>query len=321
MFLIKNSTASILQKADMAVADLASGGLLNPEQTDRFIEIIHSEPTILKQARFEKMNSPKKNIDKMGFATRIMRPAVSGTGLAVGDRSKPTTDQIQLDAKELIAEVRLPYDVIEDNIERGNINAAGANSSPKPVTGGVKDTIMKLIGKRVALDLEELGLLGDTAHATDTYLQVLDGYLKQITSNTVDHSAAAISKALFKNGLKTLPKQFHRDKTSLRNLISVAQETEYRNSLSDRVTGLGDSMIQGFSGVYGFGVPVQPTALMPEDQGILSPMLNLIWGVQRKVSVETDKDISARVYIIVVTVRTDFKIEDENAAVKYTNLG
>ena len=310
----------IIQKADMALSDLAAGGLLNPEQSSKFIQDVLAAPTILPTLRVVQMNSPQMKIDKIGFATRILHPATSATSLVVGDRSKPTTGSISLSTKEVIAEVRLPYDVIEDNIERGNINAAGANAAAAPVQGGFKDTIVSMIAGRVALDLEELGLLGDTTSG-DAYLALVDGFLARAQANTVDMAGAVISKTMFKNGLKALPKQYHRNLPALRHMISVNQEIEYRDSLANRDTGLGDSIIEGFRGVFGYGVPVEKTPMMPEANGLLTYPKNFVMGIQRKISMEVDKDITARVFIIVVTARIDFQIEDTSAVVQYTNIG
>ncbi|NIP54110.1 MAG: hypothetical protein GWN00_01425 [Aliifodinibius sp.] len=314
-------TKQIIEKADMTLADLASGGLLNPEQASAFFRQVQISPTILRSVRMVPMSGPQRNIDKIGFGSRILKPAVSATALDIADRSKPTTGQVQLNTKEVIAEVNLPYDVIEDNIERGRLNQAGASSDPKPVQGGFKDTIVDMIAERVAIDLEELGLLGDTAHATDTYLQLADGWLKLMTSNIVNQASATITKTMFKNGLQTLPKQFHRNLMALSHYTSINQELEYRETLSDRATNLGDNMIQGRQPVFGMGVPLRSAAQMPEDTGMLTFPQNLIWGVQRQVSFEVDKDIRERVFIIVVTCRCAFQIEDELATVKYTNIG
>jgi hypothetical protein len=49
--------------------------------------------------------------------------------------------------------------------------------------------------------------------------------------------------------------------------------------------------------------------------------LNLIFGVQRQIHIESDKDIQAREYIIVLTARVDLQVEEELAGVKYINLG
>lgn len=318
----------IIEKADMTLADLSSGGLLNAEQAAKFIRIVQVQPTILKQVRMVTMGSPQKNIDKIGFGARILMPATSGVALAAdasptNRRSKPTTSQIQLNTKEVIAEVRLPYDVIEDNIEQARMGLGvdnGVTNSGKPVQGSFKDTIVQMIGERVALDLEELALLGDTASG-DAYLALTDGFLKLTTSNVVDQASGVISKTMFKNGLKALPKQYHRNLAALRHMVSVNQEIEYRDSLANRDTGLGDSIVEGFRGVFGYGVPVEKTPMMPEDSGLLINPKNMIWGIQRKISMEVDKDISSRVFIIVVTARVDFQIEDELGAVLYENIG
>lgn len=48
--------------------------------------------------------------------------------------------------------------------------------------------------------------------------------------------------------------------------------------------------------------------------------LNLIFGIQRQMSMEFDKG-HRRVYIIVLTCRVDFQIEETEAIVEYTNIG
>jgi hypothetical protein len=315
-----SSNSEILRKADLAIGDLASGGLLNPEQSDSFIRNLIAQPTLLSQARVVSMNSPQRTINKIGFGSRIMRAATSATALSAGDRSAPDLGKISLATKEVIAEIRLPYDVIEDNVERGNLNMAGANSDPQAVTGGIKDTIMALIAERAALDLEELGLLGDTA-SLDAYLALTDGFLKRTTSNVVDNAAATISKDMFKAGLKTLPDAYLRNRPAMRHFVSVDNEIEYRDTLAARETNLGDAAIQARNPVFGFGVPIEAVSLMPAAQGLFTNPLNLIMGIQRQVSIEVDKIITDRVFVIVLTARVDFQVEEELAAVKYINIG
>lgn len=315
-----SNNSDLLRKADLAVSDLESGGgKLNPEQTSAFIRKLIDQPTMLRNARTVQMNSPQREINKIGFGSRILRPAVSNTALDAADRVKPTTEQILLSTKEVIAEVHLPYDVIEDNIERARVDESVA-AGPGGVAGGIKDTIMTLIAERAALDLEELALNGDTASG-DTYLALIDGWLKLANVNTLDVLSAAISKDMFKGGLKTMPSKYLRNRPAMGHFVSVDNETEYRDTLANRETGMGDNMIAGTNAVFGFGVPVVPVALMPETDGLFTQAQNLIWGIQRDVSIETDKDIRARAYIIVLTARVDFKLEEPDAAVRYTNIG
>ena len=60
---------------------------------------------------------------------------------------------------------------------------------------------------------------------------------------------------------------------------------------------------------------------MPASKGLYVDPLNLIFGIQRKVTIEFDKDIRARVYIIVLTCRIACAVEETDAVVAYTNIG
>lgn len=315
---------ALLAKADLVIGDLVSnGGVLNPEQANTFVRKLIEAPSIINVARTVEMNAPQRNINKIQFATRIMRAGVSGTALSAGDRSAPTTEQIQLNTQEVIAEVRLPYDVIEDNIERGNIgqNYDGTGSQGTPAGGGLVATILTLIAERAALDLEELAIKGSTA-STDDYLALTDGYLTTVNAggNIVDLAGATITKDMFKKGLLTLPDQYKRQLGSMWHMIAKNNEVEYRDTLADRATALGDQTIQGRNAVFGFGVPILGVDLMPIDQGLLSNPLNFLFGIQRNIMMEFDKDISARVWKVVLTARVDFQVEEDEAAVNYTNI-
>ncbi len=318
------SNQALLAKADIVLGDLVTnGGILNPEQANAFVRKLIEAPSIINVARTVEMNAPQRNINKIQFATRIMRAGVSGTALSSSDRSQVTTEQIQLNTREVIAEVRLPYDVIEDNIERGNIgqNYDGTGSQGTPAGGGLVSTILTLIAERAALDLEELALKGDTT-STDDYLALTDGYLEVISDggNLVDLNGATITKSMFKSGLLTMPDQYKRQLGGMFHFIAKNNEVEYRDTLADRATALGDANIQARNAVFGFGVPIMGVDLMPIDQGLLSNPLNFLFGIQRNVMMEFDKDISARVWKVVLTARVDFQVEETLAAVKYLNI-
>lgn len=327
------STNETLLKADWAIGDItANSGLLNPEQANAFIRKLLIQPTLLAQARKVVMNSPTRKINKIQFADRILKAGytafndpseASANSRYLNDqtdreRSKVTTEQIELNTKEVIAEVRLPYEVIEDQIERGNIglsrDGGGASS------GGIVSTIMDLIAERAALDLEELAILGDTGSA-DPYLALTDGYLKRFTSNIEDAGGAVVSRTIFKNGSKRMPTQYRRNRAQMRHYVSTENEIEYRDTLANRETSVGDAMHQSLSPVYAAGTQVEGVGLMPSTTGILTHPLNMIFGIQRQIHIESDKDIRGRQYIIVLTARVDMQVEEELAGVKYTNLG
>lgn len=311
-----SSNQNLIQKADLALADLAAnGGLLNPEQTDKFIQTLMDSPTLINRSRVVTMNGPQKKINKIGFGSRILRRAVSSTELAANQRAKPDLGQISLNTKEVIAEIHLPYDVLEDNIEGGNINI-GMGSQPN----GIGDTIVALLGQRAALDLEELAILGDTTSGDD-YLAMTDGFLKLADMHVVNALGATVTKDIFKKAVKAMPDKYLRNRNELEFFISVDQETEYRDTVANRVTGLGDAALVSANGLAVFGSTIGGVALMPNAKGIYTNPNNLIFGIQRKINIEFDKDIRSRKYIIVLTARVDFQVEETDAVVTITNMG
>ena len=299
---MRPTTREVLQKADIAVANLqASGGYLNPEQANAFIDLVIDSPTLLREVRQVRMNSPQRLIEKVGFSSRILRAApISGQALDAADRAAPTTEKIQLNTKEVMAEVHLPYDVLEDNIEREDFEA----------------TIMRHIADRVALDLEELLVKGDTS-AADPYLALLDGVIAQASSHVIQPPTAdtAMKKTRFRECIIAMPDKYLRSRREFRFWVSYDNEMIYRDTLADRETGLGDTMVEGYRPVWAYGIPVVPAAMVDNSYVIFTHPKNIVWGVQRQIQVETDKSIRERVYVIVVTMRIDMKFETEDAVV------
>lgn len=316
---------SLLQKADITIADLqANGGDLLPEQGATFIRKLIKQSTLLPQVRTVEMSASTRKINKISFASRILRKAVSSTAPTSSQRSKPTTEQIELNTKEVIAVVYIPYDVMEDNIERA---AAANNEASNDGPGAFRNTIIELIAERAASDLEEGLLLGDTAYTSgdqddQDFMTLWDGYLKRAETegNVADAGNQTVTKAMFKAGMKALPPQYQKNIPSMKHFVSMNNEIEYRDTLSDRGTSMGDSYTTGAAPAYAYASKVEGIQYMPENEGLYTNPLNLIFGIQRRVSMEFDKDIEARVYKIVLTARVDCQIEEAEAVVFYDNI-
>lgn len=312
---------TLVQKADLALADLASGGLLQPEQSNTFFRKIIDAPTILNQTRFVPMARPKMEINKIGFGSRILRAANQGTisspltgeegtrALARADRIKPTLSKITLETKEVIAEINLPYEVLEDNIEGGNIDG-----------NRFQETVLTMIAEAAARDLEEKLILGDTASG-DTYLALQDGILKQAVSNIVNHNNATISATFFKNMINALPDRYKRFLTEMKFFTSRSREIDYRLVVANRQTALGDALLTGTTPVSVLGVPLQGASQIPNAQSLLTVPRNIVVGLQRDMRMEFDKDIRERVIIVVLTMRLDHLFEEEDMVVKGINIG
>lgn len=317
----KKAYEMMKKRADVSIGQLTSaGGLLLPQQANKFIDFILEEPTILKQARLVRMAAPEVKVNRMGFDSRILRAArQAGSANDDGsndryvrknDRAAPNFAQLTLTSKEVIAEVRIPYEVLEDNIEGQSF----------------EEHLMRSIAARVAVDLEELALWGDvTLAGTDPYLGLFDGWMKLANAHVLDNASAGISPDMFAMAQKTLPQKYSRLLPRLKAWVSVSNHISYRQMVARRQTGYGDSAIQNDQNIraFGLGVEAAPMIGIKEngESGLVTVPDNLIWGVRREITIETAKDIRSREIIIVVTARVGTQIDDKEAVVRLQNIG
>ncbi|WP_448011794.1 phage major capsid protein [Bacillus altitudinis] len=296
----------VINKAEVTLATLKTGGLMNPTQSSTFIRMVQNAPTLLQDARVIPMDSDAQKIEKIGFGQRILRPGVEGKAVPASDRVAPTTSTVELNAKEVIAEVNITYDTLENNIEGD----------------ALQNTIMQMLAERAAVDIEELILNGDTK-SEDTYLAQLDGIRKQATSHIVDVAGEPLTRQVFKQGYKAVPPKYLRVPQEFRFYSSPGQEVEWKDKVADRQTNLGDAAVQGVLS-SAFGVPVKGIANMqPYDADgtdvsdiLLTHPKNIILGFSRNIRIEVDKDIRNRKFIIVLTAKLDSKFEEEDAVAK-----
>lgn len=221
---------------------------------------------------------------------------------------------MQLNTKEVIAEINITYDTLENNIEKD----------------GLQQTIMQILAERAAVDIEELVVNGDTS-SSDPYLAQLDGIRKQTVSHVIDGNGEELSRATFKKGLKAIPAKYLRLPQEFRFYTSQGMEIEWKDRVADRQTNLGDLAVQGGLS-SAFGVPVKGVSnLQPYSVGegdsqydasdiILTHPKNIILGFSRNIRIEVDKDIRSRKFIIVLTAKLDSKFEEEDASAKIVNV-
>jgi len=304
----------IINKAAMQLSDLASGGLMNTAQFNTFYRKMIDAPTILKDARNVPMNIDSMKVEKIGFGQRVLRAGQEGVALTEAQRSKPTTSTITLNAKEVIAEVNITYDTLENNIEKG----------------GLQNTIMSMLAERVALDMEELIINGDTASA-DPYLALIEGIRKKAVSHIFDAAGNVVDKGLFKQLYNKIPTKYLRNPAEWRYYASYANELEWKDQVVARQTALGDQTLQGgMPNAYGIGVKgiamlqeyeatIETVTQQVNDAFLVHPK-NILVGFSRNVRVEVDKDIRERKFIVVLTAKLDTQFEEEDAVAKAINI-
>lgn len=314
------SDKDIIQRADLALSDLSSnGGLLTVEQQSAFVRTLQEQSTILGKCRFVTMKNPSLEINKIIFGQRFLRAAsqdpnasdavYTGAGryLVPSARGKVSTSKVTLNTNEIIGEVRIGYELLEDNIERDQL----------------RNTILTLVANRAALDLEDLILSGDTSVANNSpdnsFIRLINGLFIQSTSNVVDAGGDAFDATVMANTLKTMPKAF-RNIPNTEVFVTRNTEIDIRQGLASRNTGLGDSYLQGTAPLTLFGKGISGADRMPDNKGFYTDPKNIIVGWHRNMRMEMDTDIRSRELIFVWTARVDMKLEEETAFVKIINL-
>ena len=309
---MKLTIDQILEKA-FTSGDLASGGLLNPEQSSTFVQGIIDNSVIIKECRRVPMKSDKRQIDKITYGSDILQkpPAV---GTAPTNVTKPVTSKVILSATELLVAIDVGYDALEDSIEGK----------------GLFDTIMSLTDKEVARELDILLLHGDTAGGTGDYLEVLDGVLKQITTNVYDATGKKLDKDVLFATVKKIPSRFYDVETDYRFYVSHLARLDYIQALAD--AGVNDAFIRyllearepAYQGTPVRKVPALKTydtggSVMGSDGLLINPK-NIVWGIHRDVSYEFDRQPRKRIIEVTMTMKIDVKLEEELATVKILKI-
>jgi len=161
---------TLIQKADMSLAELISdGGYLAPATAKKFLQKAIKAAKLSGLITVTGLESPVQTMENLQFGSRVLQPGVSGEALTVAQRSKPGLGKETWNARLFRAEIRIPDEVLEDNIEGE----------------GLKNTIMDRAAEAVGRDTEEVMIQGDT-DSSDNFLKTMNGIIKQASSNTVD---------------------------------------------------------------------------------------------------------------------------------------
>lgn len=291
----------ILEKIHSALksimtSDLGSSRLARSKQR-QFVRTVSNATRILDEARRIDMTSHTHDIDRVGFASRILGRAQEGVE---GEHdSKPDFHTNTLESVEVMAIAGITDSTLEDNIEEE----------------GFENTLLDLIADRTGIDLEELFLLGDK-DSDDEFLSLTDGWLKKSANEiTADDFDTSDPEDMFDAMIKAVPKKYLRNRSEWTLWVHWDIEDAYRNVLRSRGTGLGDSAQTTAQTLAYKGFTVQDSSNMPEGTAFLAPANNLVYGIYRDIFIEPDRIPKARKTDFVTTLRVDCHFEDENASV------
>ena len=242
------------------------GGLLNPEQSARFLDYMFDATVIGKVARTVRMRADTTEIDRVGVGEKLMKLATEGDDTAAN--SAVTFSKISLSTKKLRLDWEISTESLEDNIEGADL----------------EDHIARMMATQAGNDIEDVILNGNTALTSDALYKSFNGVVKlsKQYGHVVDAGGAAVSRAVFNSALKALPRKYKQRRSDLRFLAgsNLIQDFLYNNSIGTNQTipqDIASSIIRGqevqplggpagYVAPFAFGIPIVEVPLLPEAQ-------------------------------------------------------
>jgi len=240
-----------------------NGGLLNPEQSARFLDYMFDATVIGKVARTVRMRADTTEIDRMSVGERLMTVAAEGDN--TGTNAAVTFSKISLTTKKLRMDWELSTESLEDNIEGADL----------------EDHIARLMATQAGNDIEDV-ILNGTGTGTGL-LSAFQGVVAKSKANgrVVDNGGAEISREAFNKALKAMPRKYKQRRGDLRFLAgsNLIQDFLYKNSIGTNQTipqDIASSIIRGgteplggpagYVAPFAFGIPIVEVPLLPETQ-------------------------------------------------------
>jgi len=242
-----------------------NGGLLNPEQSARFLDYMFDATVIGKVARTVRLKADTAEIDRMSIGEKLMRLASEGEN--TGENSAVTFSKISLTTKKLRMDWELSTESLEDNIEGADL----------------EDHIARLMATQAGNDIEDVILNGNTSLSSDALYKSFDGVVKKAKTHgrVVDANGAGVSREVFNKALKAMPRKYKQRRGDLRFLAgsNLIQDFLYANSIGTNQTipqDIASSVIRGgvaplggpagYVAPFAFGIPIVEVPLLPETQ-------------------------------------------------------
>jgi len=315
------------------LAATGGGGLMNPQQSNVFIDYMWDATVLANEGRTVRMRSEVVDIDKVNVGQKIVRLATEAVDDGVN--ADPTFSKVSLTTKKLRLDWELSRESLEDNIEEA----------------ALEDHIARLMATAFGNDVEDLAINGDTLVTSDPLYKAFDGFkkLSLASGHVVDHAGAVIGKALFDTAIKAMPRKYLQRRNQLKFYTGsvLAQNYLYNLTattntvspldLSQRILG-GDPAApsgpagQVVQGLGAFGIPIQEVPLFLENLNYGSPAVaghgyveltfpqNRIWGIKREIQVEREYKPKKDAIEYTVFARVGVQIENADAYVVSKNV-
>lgn len=307
------------------------GGILQPEQSDRFIDYMFDATVLLNgDCRTHKMKSPVADIDKVAVGQRLVRLATEAVD--TGENAGATFTKISLTTVKIRLDWELSSESLEDNLEGD----------------ALEDHIARLMATQFGNDLEDIAINGDTT-SSDGALKSFDGWYKRALAgaHVVDNGGLGLTAATFNKMLKAMPRKFMQKRAELKFYTGSNAIQDYLYSYvqagatpwaGPRADQARDNAVRtegdaGFIAGSPFGVGLREIPLFTEDQAgtysgasgqhghvELTFPQNRVLGIKREIEVFREFKPKKDAIEYTVYCRAGTQLENADAFVVATNL-
>ena len=292
-----------------------SGGVMPRDLFDTFYQRIQESAELLAMVRTETLGRQQMAIPKIGVGERLMQAQADGDGIDTFEEAD--TGAVEMDVVKTVIPFKLSNEAVEDTVD------------------DIEEVLLSKFETQFAADAQDLGINGDE-ESDDPFEQINDGWLEiaqgadaesdRLEGDTMpvyshadgEGEPQTVDTSLFNNAIQTVQQKYLR--TDPVFIMSRRNVQQYKQSLTDRDTGLGDAVLFGDSDLTPFGYDVIGVANFPDDQALFTAPENLVWGIRRDVEIDvvdsTDDTLEEDLFAkYVVRARHDYQIEDLQAGV------
>lgn len=334
MVLGKLSIEHLMAKAATTaeINDNIANSQLNRQQADKFIDLVVDTSVLMKNIRTVKVDFQKGEINKLDIGD-ICTESSRATGVST---FAPEATKIEYDTEKLRSCFDITSDFTEDNLEGPSI----------------RDKLLNMFTKRIAIDLEILGLQGAYAASPspDTrrgrLLMSNDGFIKILTDNVpspsqqIDAEGASASAALYYKMKNAVPSRYRVAGPDYRWVTPSRLWDKWNYDLTlvgsnGTATDVTAQYREMGGGGKPFGIPMFEVPLMPVDLAytvgespftdgtnvLLTPLMNLVAFIQRDITIEWDRVPRSDKWEVTIHTRNDFQVENRDMVVIAKNVG
>lgn len=299
----------LINKSAITTSSVTSG-LLNKEQSKKFLKQVMENTAMGDLVRKELRASKTGEIDKIGIGKRLLRKKVENSD--DGARNDVKFSNVEYST----VSVKLPWEITEETL-RENIEGEG-----------LEKVITELMSAQVGIDMEDLWFNGDTntdsADEDYEFLKLNDGFIKIITDggHVVDaKDESEMSLNLFGNALQSMPNKYNNG--NLRWLVSPFRKQSWETELLNKAINVG-GMISDKRIENPYSIPTIEVPCLPDDVIILCDPKNLLvvntYDVKIRKTTEGKEAIMQDKRFYVIHLDFDVVVEELDATVIIKNL-